>query len=694
MRTHFEPHETDEFEAAKDLLVRRCRAWAEQQRLTADPFSMAAALDYRHDHVDGRLGFWTVELVREFLLTWMPRKVTATAEDVADAPETLRTLLRYLHHTELADPTGDSPAATEAAIDAIGTEFRQAMSDKRNFGLAKFWMMTAIDTGVDPEDDAAMQRFIEGTRQGTVDYDSEALDQVFTRHLQGDGTTWERAPLMPPVTLPPESELADAAENTVLIRQLRTLVEWLGDGRSLTQTGQLKLADARELVTVLETGDVIDPVINEQTSRTKSSAELAGLNLIVTWAKKARLVRVVKNRLVPIAKAKPLLRDGLALWNRAMDVVVELNDEILPPPRRGHEGGILHMFFREIVPDFLRTMYGLPEHMPVIRLHESLWNGFRQALEDSEIDHAQQEYWRRSTEQDVWRVLRVLADIGAVELTTGTADPLFLADLGGDAATEVTAAAEDDAEALPEEARERLRTSLAPENGPIDLARLAPLGAQRVRTWMLAQGRCAPLVGELAEASPAQLLATVAEQYGPETGRQEIDHWLSLRGDAGPEQLIDAVRDCPFRSRAAVMLDVLADARPDRTALLHRLRSDEVIGPLATSALMTDEHLAQEDLTEREQILGLTEQLIHTLEVAGPESLRETLLAEATPTDAAGMLSTAVDSGHPAAIGLAELRTLAAEPMQHHARSASAHPLAGVSRTGRTRTKPQRKRKH
>ncbi|MDR7302265.1 hypothetical protein [Haloactinomyces albus] len=691
MRTHFEPHETDEFEAAKELLVRRCQAWAEQQQLIADPFSLATALDYRHDHVDGRLGFWTAELVREFLLTWMPRKVTATAEDVADAPETLRTLLRYLHHTELADPTGDFLVATEAAIDAIGTEFRQTMSDKRNFGLAKFWMMTAIDAGVDVEDDAAMQEFIEGTRQGAVDYDSDVLDQVVTRHLQGDDATWERAPLTPPVTLPPESELADAAENTVLIRQLRALVEWLGDGRSLTRTGQLKLADARELVTELETGDVLDPVIAGRTFRTKSSAELTGLNLIVTWAKKARLVRVVKNRLVPIAKAEPLLRDGLALWNRAVDVAVDLHDEILPPPWRGHES-ILHTFFREIVPDFLRTLYGMPERMPVIRLHESLWSGFRQALEDSEVEHSEQEFLRQSTERDVWRILQVLADIGAVELTTGVADPLFLTDLDENAAAKVAVVA-GDAETFPEEARERLRTSLAPENGPIDLARLTPLGAQRVRTWMLAQGRCAPRVGELAGATPAQLLATVAEQYGPETGRQEIEHWLSLRGDTGPEQLIDAVRDCPFRSRAAAMLDVLVDARPDGTALLHRLRSDESIGPLATSALMTDGQLEQEDLTEREQLLGLTEQLTHTLEVAGPDSLRETLLAEATPTDAAGMLSAAVDSGHPAILGLTELRALAAEPMQQHARSASVHPLAGVARNGRPGAKSQHKRK-
>ena len=37
------------------------------------------------------------------------------------------------------------------------------------------------------------------------------------------------------------------------------LTRWVGAGRKLTQTGRLTLAHARELVELLDTGDVIDP---------------------------------------------------------------------------------------------------------------------------------------------------------------------------------------------------------------------------------------------------------------------------------------------------------------------------------------------------------------------------------------------------------------------------------------------------
>ena len=57
---------------------------------------------------------------------------------------------------------------------------------------------------------------------------------------------------------------------------------WLGPaGRPLAQAGMIRPADARELITLLGTGD--------EGLRFRSAAELPGLDLIVTWAKKARL---------------------------------------------------------------------------------------------------------------------------------------------------------------------------------------------------------------------------------------------------------------------------------------------------------------------------------------------------------------------------------------------------------------------
>jgi hypothetical protein len=58
------------------------------------------------------------------------------------------------------------------------------------------------------------------------------------------------------------------------LRQVAAMTRWVGAGRKLTQTGQLTMADARHLVTLLATGDEIDPVIGKQVFRIRSSAEM------------------------------------------------------------------------------------------------------------------------------------------------------------------------------------------------------------------------------------------------------------------------------------------------------------------------------------------------------------------------------------------------------------------------------------
>jgi hypothetical protein len=109
-----------------------------------------------------------------------------------------------------------------------------------------------------------------------------------------------------PVVLPPDDELRRRAEASTIVGQLRGLAEWAGrDGRAVTAAGRLRMADARELVDVLGTGDKAEGV--------RSSADLPRLGLLVEWAKKARLVRVAKGRLYAVARARPVLADPLQL---------------------------------------------------------------------------------------------------------------------------------------------------------------------------------------------------------------------------------------------------------------------------------------------------------------------------------------------------------------------------------------------
>jgi hypothetical protein len=97
------------------------------------------------------------------------------------------------------------------------------------------------------------------------------------------------------------------------------LTRWVDEGRRLTQTGRLTLADARELAALLETGDEIDPVVGRRVFRTRSSEDLRGLNLVLAWARTAGLLRVERGRLVPVKKNAGLLDRPLELWAALFD---------------------------------------------------------------------------------------------------------------------------------------------------------------------------------------------------------------------------------------------------------------------------------------------------------------------------------------------------------------------------------------
>ncbi|XVQ12718.1 hypothetical protein ACQP1W_09225 [Spirillospora sp. CA-255316] len=643
MRTRFEPDETEEFEAAKELITRRCTAWAAARGLAADPFILSSALECRHDSADGRLAWWTPDQVRRFLLEWIPRRVAADPEELTGAPETLRTLIGYLDATGLLDPRGATAAENSAAIDRVAKEFETAVRDPLRQGLATFWARTAARAGVDLADPDALERFTEDVHAGRVDFDEDLLDQLMERRLQGGGLDEERTFAQPPVFLPPADELARAAAASPATERLRLLAEWAGkQGRALTPNGYLRMSDARELVDLLGTGDKVEGV--------RSAGELAGLNLVLSWAKRARLVRVAKGRLYAVAKAAPLLADPLALWLRAFKAVPELRDEICRSIWA--DGGFSFMYadFPLVVPDVLNTIYGMEPAVPVRRIAESVWLSCTEDYLLEPVDAPLLEAERARADDDLARLLDVLADLGAVELTEGMADPLYSMDLtAGDGILP------PDAEPpFPPDAAERLRRDL---QRPGTLVRLTDLGVAAVRERLVAEGREAGLVGELRDASPEGLLGVVADHYTEETGRAEITGWLDAHG-GDVEPLLEAIRTCPFRGRAGMMLHALVTALPEGTAVLRRWRRDPLLAPVVIAHMVGAGLCGQDDLSPPEGLLGMTESLLTLLEAAGPDAVREQIAAEIPPGEVRTFAETIADSGHPDREGLREFREL------------------------------------
>ncbi|MCZ1011894.1 hypothetical protein [Streptomyces lydicus] len=81
---------------------------------------------------------------------------------------------------------------------------------------------------------------------------------------------------------------------------IHRLVQWVGNGRTLTTTGQLRVADGLELVQLLGTGD--DPHGGTGQRRLSSSCNLPVLQGLLTGAVDAGLLRTQRGRLIPVKK--------------------------------------------------------------------------------------------------------------------------------------------------------------------------------------------------------------------------------------------------------------------------------------------------------------------------------------------------------------------------------------------------------
>lgn len=202
------------------------------------------------------------------------------------------------------------------------------------------------------------------------------------------------------------------ADQPMPVRWVRAFTEWVGQGRKLTQTGRITLADARALLVLLGIDDEIDPRIGDRVFRTTSSDELPRLRLIVEWSKAAGLVRVVKGRLLQVKKNRTLLDRPVELADRMFEAFPKLGEVICPS---GWGESPLREEFSPAMGAVLARLYGGPAQ--VAELCTLAWDVFTApyVIEDAVEQH--QRTWRLANDRDTRRALAVLEDLGAIKLT-------------------------------------------------------------------------------------------------------------------------------------------------------------------------------------------------------------------------------------------------------------------------------------
>lgn len=553
-RTHFGPDDQDAFYTARDALVAEYEAEMERRparRPGASPFVAARMLDFKWGYADGRITTWTATDLADFLLDFCPRKVVVPEDEILQIVPAAKDFLTYLRERGLL--AGEPLPALLESLDGLLPDFADAMLDPRRFGPGKAIAARMLAEGVDFDAPDAVERWM-------ADYNAKPAAKQAA--LLADELEPSAEPLvLPAIELPSRSELEAAAKNSVVVARLAAFTAFVGSGRRLTKDGNLTVADGRELVALLDTGDLVDPVIGERQFRTRSTTELPRLGLVFRWAKAAGFVKVRTGRISATERGRRLGRDPLEDWGAAFEGFFRADPFELRPPQRGP-------FWCDVLADVLA---GLPLLLYV--------------GEPLEV---------RALKDDVWAAVMDAYDLDRHPLGTETLRRLVDEDVEEDLVGRLV---ELDAVVV--------------EDGRLSLTDLGRWGTNRL---LRRQGHIAPIFGEHALAPVDELLGTVAPWPREEADR-EIALWIERHPWTAARDLAEAARSTPYAPLAMRGLELVGRAaEPEVRALVE----DPKVGVYARIWLV-DQGLEPPGSISPDLLLGtLIEELVRYADEGSP----------------------------------------------------------------------------
>ncbi|XVQ13715.1 hypothetical protein ACQP1W_14610 [Spirillospora sp. CA-255316] len=423
-------------------------------------------------------GALTPPLLRELLLEVFPESVVAAADEAPAVVDAVRLLLAFLRDTGALG--AGTAAGLEAELERLVPEFTEvvaAADTSERQAAAELVTGMMLAEGVPVDDREAVDRWVR-------DFEALPEEERYARTERYLRDIEDR--VVPPVRLAPAPELAAAARAGGLAAQVRALAGWVGDGRAVDEHGELPAEDALAAVEALALP------VPRRSATVRAQADLPELDRLWWAAVDAEVIRVVDGRARP-GPALPLLR-------------APSEDPADPEdPADGDGDG------EAVLEAWLRVFDGVavPEHDPeggldAVRLVQNELTGVLIHLYEQEEPSA--------------------ADELAAVLVEHVTEAYESAD-----ARELAAAVR---EALALELDDLVRWGVARPAGDGEARyALTPLGVWGVRELLLADGFAAPVVGDLAGAPAAELVAGLT-WHRQDTADEEIDGWLAGR-DAG-----------------------------------------------------------------------------------------------------------------------------------------------------------------
>lgn len=279
MRQIFDVGDDDTYYAARAVLLDELDGWLdlpepEQAGVVTDT---KIFLDWRYKESSGVLDDFTPTDITEFLLEWCPRRFKGHPNGAEFLCRAVGIYVNFM-------------AATGRLVGGVERAARLSR-------LANDLVPTVREEIQDPTPEPDL---FDGDDERNEALQA-AIDEIQDKY--GRAPVEEPEPYeLPFVYVPPPVVDVEAVAAAVpFLAKLDTLRDYLGsDGKQLTDKGNLKLADGRALIDLLDTGDEMDPRIGDKIWRTASTANLPRLNLVLDLAKEIGAVRVHQRRLVPV----------------------------------------------------------------------------------------------------------------------------------------------------------------------------------------------------------------------------------------------------------------------------------------------------------------------------------------------------------------------------------------------------------
>lgn len=153
----------DALEAEVEELLAALDAWCEDRNAAADwqslvTFAGGSMAEFRLSYCATGPADWNAGDLHEYLLDYVPRKVTIAEEDIERFPLGVAEVLHFLGETGRLDAHEASDLAGRAA--ACAARFTAAARDRSNYGPAKALVTAMLADGVDLHDQHQVDSWI------------------------------------------------------------------------------------------------------------------------------------------------------------------------------------------------------------------------------------------------------------------------------------------------------------------------------------------------------------------------------------------------------------------------------------------------------------------------------------------------------------------------------------------------------